>query len=379
MYANSIVELIGNTPLLHLKSLSDEARGIRVFGKLECRNPANSVKDRSALELLLQAQRDHALEPGWSIVESTSGNMGHALAMLCAIHHYHFICVLDPKTPKSNVNLVRAFGGQVEMVDQPDESGSFQKKRIAVARQIAAQLPRCVNLDQYNNPAAIDAHYYSTGPEIFAQLHGRVDMLVGAASTGSHLSGIARHLKERNPQVKVVGVEPEGSVVFGGEFKPFLQNGIGLSFRPGNILCELVDEVVKVSDHEAFLGCRRVALDEGLLLGGSSGSVISAARRCIAQLTGPAQVVLVFPDSGIKYLDTVYDDQWLKAHGLGGVLDELRRDAAPMHRRIDHPRSAFGAPPQGGAPSGPAKPDPRQPLDAPVSCAADGASSVMEN
>ncbi|WKB53471.1 PLP-dependent cysteine synthase family protein [Eleftheria terrae] len=337
MYAKNILELIGNTPMLELRSLGDPDQGVRVYGKLEACNPGFSVKDRSALQLLLQAREDHHLQPGWSIVESTSGNMGHALAMLCAIHRYHFICVLDPKTPKSNVNLVRAFGGQVEMVNMPDENGSYQKKRISVAKAIAERLPNCVNLDQYNNPAAIDAHYLSTGPEIFQQLEGSVDVLIGCASTGSHLSGTAKYLKERRGSTRVVGVEPEGSVVFGGQFKPFLQNGTGLSFRPGNILESLVDEVVKVSDHDAFLACRRMALEEGVLLGGSSGSVLHVARTVAAAATGPCNIVVVLPDSGIKYLDTVYDDQWLRANRLAGVLDALQpaqptagRNADPM-------------------------------------------------
>lgn len=323
MHSTSLADLIGNTPLLHLKSLSDETRGIQVFGKLEWRNPGNSVKDRTAQEMLAQARRDHDLQPGWSIVESTSGNLGHSLAMLCAVQHYHFICVLDPKSPKSNLNLVRAFGGQVEMVEQPDESGSYQKKRISVARAIAAQMPNCVNLDQYNNPAAIDAHYYSTGPEIYSQLGGEVDVVVGSVSTGSHLSGVARHLKERNRKLHVVGVEPQGSVVFGGDFKPFLQNGIGLSFQPGNIRTELVDQVMKVTDCDAFTGCRRLALDEGLLLGGSSGTVVAATRRYVAEATTPGNVVMLLADSGLKYLDTVYDDQWLKANDLGAVLEGI--------------------------------------------------------
>lgn len=323
MYANSLVELIGNTPLLHLRSLSNEQRNIRVFGKLECHNPGYSVKDRSALQLLRQAERDYGLKPGWSIVESTSGNMGHALAMLCAIHGYRFICVLDPKTPKANANVVRAFGGQVEMVNQPDETGSYQKKRIAVAKSLAATTPNCINLDQYNNPAAIDAHYYSTGPEIVNQLSGKVDAVVVSASTGSHLSGIARYLKERDSRTHVIGVEPEGSVVFGGVYVPHLQNGSGLSFKPGNILTDLVDETVKVSDRHAFAGCHRLALDEGLLLGGSSGSIAHAARCYVERLNDPANIVLVLPDSGVKYLETIYDDEWLSAHGLHDILRDL--------------------------------------------------------
>ncbi|MGF6853655.1 PLP-dependent cysteine synthase family protein [Paraburkholderia sp. CI3] len=334
MYANSLVELIGNTPLLHLKSLSDEQRNIHVYGKLECHNPGYSVKDRSALQLLRQAERDHGLKPGWSIVESTSGNMGHALAMLCAIHGYHFICVLDPKTPRANGNVVRAFGGRVEMVTQPDETGSFQKKRVAVAKSIAASVPNCINLDQYNNPAAIDAHYYSTGPEIVNQLSGKVDAVVVSASTGSHLSGIARYLKERNSRTHVLGVEPKGSVVFGGTFAPHLQNGSGLSFKPGNIQMQWVDETVKVSDRDAFVDCRRLALHEGLLLGGSSGSIVHAARKYVEQLDGPANVVLVLPDSGLKYLDTLYDDEWLNAHGLEDVLHDLETAATTEARAV---------------------------------------------
>lgn len=332
MYANCVAELIGNTPLISLKTLSDRERGIHVYGKLECHNPGYSIKDRSALELLNRAERDHGMRPGWSVVESTSGNMGHALAMLCATRGYHFICVLDPKTPKSNINLVHAFGGQVEMVEKPDETGSYQRKRITVAREIASWLPDCINLDQYNNPAAIDAHYYSTGPEIFSQLAGRIDAVVGSASTGSHLSGVARYLKERNPEARVLGVEPQGSVVFGGTFRPFLQNGTGLSFQPGNIRGELVDEVMKISDHDAFVSCRRLALDEGLLLGGSSGSVVAAARRYIGGMSGPANVVLLLADSGLKYLDTVYDDQWLSSHQLGGVIEDVIAQSPSRHR-----------------------------------------------
>ncbi|MEJ0034879.1 MAG: cysteine synthase family protein [Gammaproteobacteria bacterium] len=322
MRVRTLEDLIGNTPLLRINSASDARRGIHAYGKLEALNPASSVKDRSARQLLAQATLDHGLTEGWTIVESTSGNMGHALAMLCAIRKLNFICILDPKTPKGNIALVKAFGGTVRIVSQPDETGSYQKKRIALARAIAAEMPNCINLDQYNNPAAIDAHFTTTGPEIYEQTAGMVDVLIGSASTGSHLSGTARYLKSRNPDMRVIGVEPAGSVVFGGEYKPYLQNGSGLSFRPGNILTDYVDEVIKVSDADAFSTCRRLAREEGLLLGGSSGSVVHAARVCSAKCTGPCNIVVILPDNGLKYLETIYDDQWLQSQGLSALVAE---------------------------------------------------------
>jgi len=333
MDVSSVEQLIGNTPLLRLNSVCDAARGIDVFGKLEALNPASSVKDRSARQLLAQAKIDYGLTAGSTIVESTSGNMGHALAMLCAINQYHFICILDPKTPKSNVALVEAFGGVVRMVTTPDENGSYQKRRIALAKDIAAQLPNCINLDQYNNPAAIDAHFKTTGPEIYAQTGGRIDVLIGSASTGSHLSGTAKYLKSRARSIRVLGVEPVGSVVFGGDYRPYLQNGAGLSFQPGNIRTEYIDEVVRVPDREAFAACRKLAKTDGLLLGGSSGAVVYAAVEQSKQLTGPCNIVVILPDNGIKYLDTIYDNQWLRKNDLGSLVDTLPELVTPLEAR----------------------------------------------
>lgn len=339
MIANRIDQLIGETPLIRLNSLSDRfGGGTSVLGKLESLNPGYSVKDRSALQMIESAKREGKLHEGWTVVESSSGNMGHALAMLCAAHKLRFICVLDPKTPHSNVSLIKAYGGEVEMVMTPDETGSFQKKRIAIARAIAQSLPNCINLDQYNNPDAIEAHFASTGPEIFTQTAGKVSVLIGSASTGSHLSGTAKYLKAVNPSIHVIGVEPIGSTVFGGEYKPFLQNGTGLSFTPGNILADYVDEVVKVSDFDAFAACRRTARSEGLLLGGSSGSVIHAAWQHLSRRHGPANVVVVLPDGGLKYIDTIYNDQWLEQHGMAAIVNDSRDpwpERAP-HRAPEH-------------------------------------------
>jgi N-(2-amino-2-carboxyethyl)-L-glutamate synthase len=328
MVATHVEQLIGQTPLIRLNSLCRERIGANVYGKLEALNPGGSVKDRSARQLLAQAMVDYPLRPGWTIVESTSGNMGHALAMLCAAHRFNFICVLDPKTPASNVRLVRAFGGRVEMITTPDYTGSFQKKRIATARALAQSLPNCVNLDQYNNPAAIDAHFRTTGPEIFEQTAGNIDVLIGSASTGSHLSGTAKYLKSRNPALHVIGVEPLGSVVFGGRYTPFLQNGTGLSFQPGNIMTALVDEVIKVTDRAAFSACRTLARSEGLLLGGSSGSVIHAANEYLDRTQRAQTVVVLLPDGGLKYLDTVYNDDWLCDTGFADLVDATDREPA---------------------------------------------------
>lgn len=342
MIVNSVDQLIGETPLIRIDSLSNAVRGINVFGKLESFNPGYSVKDRSARQLIEQAKLDHGLQPGATIVESSSGNMGHALAMLCAVHRFKFICVLDPKTPASNISLIRAYGGDVVIVDTPDEQGSYQKRRIETARRLALERPNCINLDQYNNPAALDAHFLTTGPEILAQTEGRIDVLIGAASTGSHLSGIAKCMKMYAPHVHVIGVEPVGSVVFGGTYKPFLQNGTGLSFRPGNILVHYIDEVVRVSDRDAFHACRQLARADGLLLGGSSGSVASAARSYLERVDGPCNVVIVLPDGGLKYLDTIYDDQWLVRNGLGSLIEA---EPADHHRPTGAAQPAIPAQP----------------------------------
>lgn len=316
MISNNVLNVIGDTPLILLPSISNEEKNIRVFGKLECINPASSVKDRSALQLIQSAEKSGALKEGYSIVESSSGNMGHALAMICAVKKYKFICVLDPKTPKSNIALVKAFGGSVEIVTEKDESGGYQKNRIKTAKRIAQEMPDCVNLDQYNNNAAMDAHYLHTGPEIYQQLDGDITHFMGCVSTGSHLCGTAKYLKEQKPDVKVIGVEPDGSVIFGGQYKPFLQNGTGLSFTPGNYLSEFVDDEMRVNDREAFSVCHSIARNEGLLLGGSSGSVLHAAAQVAKTAEPNSTIVAILPDGGLKYLNTVYNDEWLASNHL---------------------------------------------------------------
>ncbi|XYH94695.1 PLP-dependent cysteine synthase family protein [Sorangium sp. So ce1128] len=301
----SIVETIGNTPLVRLRRLSSITTKASVYGKMEYLNPGFSIKDRTALGLIQDAERAGKLKPGDSVVESTSGNMGHALAMLCAARGYRFICIVDVKTPPSNRKICEAFGAEVIVIDQPDESGGYQKARIRKAQEIASARKNCINLDQYGNQAARDAHH-PTGREIDLALGGAVDAIIASVSTGGHITGVASYFKKIKREIKVIAVEPEGSAIFGGSFRPFRTNGAGLSFRPGNYDPPMVARELRFSDEEAFAMARRVAREEGILLGGSSGGVLAVAERLIRDGSLQGNIVAVLPDSGLKYLDVVY-------------------------------------------------------------------------
>jgi cysteine synthase len=302
---DSITDLIGHTPLVRMRHLSSIKAGVVVYGKPEYLNPGLSIKDRTAIGLVDDAERSGRLKPGGTIVESTSGNMGHALAMISAARGYHFICIVDPKTPATNRKVCEAFGAEVVVVDEPDEDGSYQKTRVKKAKEIEATLPDCINLDQYGNHAAWDAHA-ATGFEILAALAGTVSAVVASVSTGGHITGIARYLKGVKSDIVIVAVEPEGSVILGGRYHPFRTNGAGLSFRPLNYDCSVVDIEAKFTDEEAFATARRVAREEGILLGGSSGGVLAVTERMIKSGKLGGNVVAILPDGGFKYLDTIY-------------------------------------------------------------------------
>jgi 2,3-diaminopropionate biosynthesis protein SbnA len=302
---DSITELIGNTPLVRMRHLSSLVTGATIYGKPEYLNPGLSIKDRTAIGLIEDAERSGRLKPGGTIVESTSGNMGHALAMICAARGYRFVCVIDPKTPAANRKVCEAFGAQVVLVDQTDEDGGYQKNRIRRAQEIAASLKNCINLDQYGNHASWDAHA-ATGFEILAALAGEVDVVVASVSTGGHITGIARYLKRVKPSVMIVAVEPEGSVVFGGRYRPYRTNGAGLSFRPMNYDRSFIDCEARFTDDAAFAMARKIAREEGILLGASSGGVLAVTERLLRDRAIGGNIVTILPDGGLKYLDTVY-------------------------------------------------------------------------
>lgn len=301
---DDVTQAIGNTPIVRLKGLEHGGEGL-IYGKLECMNPFYSVKDRTALYLIRAAERDGSLRPGDRVVASTSGNLGHSLAAICAILGYELTCVIDSKAPPINIAILRAMGAEFEYVDTPDASGNLQRPRIARARELG-QREGYVNLDQYEDPDTAKAHYVSTGPEIYEQMGEHLDVLVGCVGTGGHLCGTSRYLKERLPNLVTIAVEPVGSVIFGGCYKPTKQNGVGLSFTPGNYDPEVVDHEWKCSDELAFSTIRAIARTDGLLLGGSSGGVLAMAARYAGEATEPLNILCLLPDGGLKYVNQLF-------------------------------------------------------------------------
>lgn len=315
MIYQSPLELIGRTPMLRLSRLVEEGNA-NLYVKLEMFNLTGSVKDRSALGMIEAAEKEDLLKPDSIIIESTSGNLGVSLAMIAQYKGYKFMCVLDPKAEEGKINTMKAYGAVIVMVDKPDKEGGYQKPRIAKVKQLLETIPNAVNLDQYNNPHNPESHYNTTGPEIYEDLEGRVDVLVGAVSTGGHLCGTAKYLKQQIPNICVVGVEPKGSVLFGGKYQPYLQQGTGLSFQAGNYNDSVIDEKVKVSDEDAFRTTRELARREGILVGGSSGGVIYVALQKARVLSSDKNIVAILPDHGDRYLTTVFSDEWLKEKGV---------------------------------------------------------------
>lgn len=314
IYQNPLA-LIGNTPLVKITRLTP-MNSPNIFLKLEACNLTGSVKDRPALQMIEAAERAGTLKRGSTIIESTSGNLGVSLAAIAAYKGYTMICVVDPKIEETTRNMMKAFGARIVQVDIPDTQGGYQKPRIAKVQELLNTIPDAVNLDQYNNPENPHGHTITTGPELYRELRGTIDVLVGSVSTGGTLCGTARYLKEKIKHLCVIGVEPEGSVLFGGSYMPYLQQGAGLSFTPNNYDPSVIDTKIKVRDEDAFSTAYMLARREGLLVGGSAGGVLFATMTIVKRLPSMATVVCILPDGGNRYLTTFYSDQWLQQHKM---------------------------------------------------------------
>lgn len=335
----SVITAIGNTPLVKLQRVTEGFQA-NVWAKVEFVNPGSSVKDRIALHIINQAEARGELKPGGTIVEATSGNTGAGLAMIAAVRGYKCIFVLPDKQSEEKRAALRAFGAKVVVTPtnvEPEDPRSY----YSVAKRLAVETPNAFYANQYHNPDNPEAHYLSTGPELWDQVEGEIDVFIAGLGTGGTVSGIGRYLKEKKPDVQIVGVDPVGSIYYdyfktGNMVEPFsyVLEGIGEDFLPSTMDFTYVDEVIRVTDPECFTFTRRLAQEEGLMVGGSCGAALAGVVRYLEQHDRPGlNIVVLLPDSGSRYLSKIYNDKWMEENGfltpqpefgtVGDVMDAL--------------------------------------------------------
>jgi len=342
---NTILETMGNTPLVRLNRVT---RGIAadIVAKVEFFNPGGSVKDRIGIQIIEDAERTGRLRPGGTIVESTSGNTGIGLAIAAAIKGYKCVFVLADKQSPEKIKQLRAFGARV-VVTPTDVDADDPRSYYSVARQIVADTPNAILANQYHNPVNPATHYQTTGPEIWQQTAGKIDVFVCGVGTGGTITGVGRYLKEQNPKVQIVGVDPVGSILADyfktgkmTEAHSYKIEGIGEDFVPSIYDFSVIDDMVKVTDKESFLMARRLVREEGIFCGGSSGSALVGAMHYAIEknLESGNLVVVLLPDSGTRNLGKVFDDEWMRQNRF---LDTAMSDARVQDVLGSKPRQAL--------------------------------------
>ncbi|WP_277441198.1 cystathionine beta-synthase [Streptomyces sp. SPB162] len=314
-FHDSMISLVGNTPLVRLNNVTEGIQAT-VLAKVEYFNPGGSVKDRIAVRMIEAAEQSGELKPGGTIVEPTSGNTGVGLAIVAQQKGYHCIFVCPDKVSLDKINVLRAYGAEVVVCPtavDPDHPESYYN----VSDRLVRETPNAWKPDQYSNPNNPLSHYHSTGPELWEQTEGRITHFVAGVGTGGTISGTGRYLKDASEgRVQVIGADPEGSVYSGGSGRPYLVEGVGEDFWPTAYDREVADGIVAVSDKDSFQMTRRLAKEEGLLVGGSCGMAVVAALR-VAEKLGPDDVVVVLlPDSGRGYMSKIFSDEWMASHGF---------------------------------------------------------------
>jgi cystathionine beta-synthase len=333
MIHSSIIDAIGNTPIVKLHRVTDGLQGT-ITAKVEYMNPGQSIKDRIAVKMIDDAEAKGLIKPGGTIIEGTSGNTGMGLALVAAVRGYNCIFTTTDKQSQRKVDLLRALGAEVIVCPtnvEPDDPESY----YSVAKRLSEEIPNSYYPNQYDNLSNTAAHYESTGPEIWEQTEGKITHYVAGMGTGGTITGTAKYLKEQNPDIKVIGVDSVGSVYKHyfetGEFSkdvihPYVTEGIGEDIIPANIDFEYIDDVVQVNDKNSLLMTRRLAKEEGLFIGGSCGAAVFGALEYVKAnpLKPDDLMVIILPDSGTRYVEKIYNDDWMRGQGF---LEEEKEEA----------------------------------------------------
>ncbi|MDD8020136.1 MAG: cysteine synthase family protein [Acidobacteriota bacterium] len=317
----SPVEAIGSTPLVKLNKITAELSS-QIFAKLEFLNPMGSIKDRIAKYMIEKAEKDGRLKPGDLIIENSSGNTALGLALIAIQKGYRLKVIVRDSISKEKLDQLKALGVEIQMVDHtlpPESPQSYNKITPILARQT----PNCYFPDQHNNRENNEAHYYTTGPEIWEQMGGKIDYFVSGMGTGGTICGAGKYLKEKDPSIKIIGIDPAGSIFYDyfhsrkkTKPAPYLIEGLGDEFLINCVDFSLLDDLYQITDKEAFLTTREIARREGLLVGGSSGAALWGVMKLARSLEKPARIVTIFPDGASRYLSTIFNDAWLKEKGF---------------------------------------------------------------
>lgn len=319
-YCNNVLELIGKTPLIRLNKVADP-NGAIVLGKAEFMNPGSSIKDRIGITIIEAAEKDGTLKPGGTIIEATSGNTGVGLAITASIKNYKMIIIIPDKMSKEKISLLRAFGAEVIIVPS-NVTHEHPDYYINFAKRLAKETPNSLFANQFYNQNNPLTHYQTTGPEIWEQTEGKITTFVAGMGTGGTISGVGKFLKEKNPNIKIIGADPFGSIIKSfkenvqDEPKPYLVEGIGGDTVHGTLHPEYVDEIINVTDKDSFEMSRRLAREEGLFVGGSTGTIVHVATKLASKMSPNEVVVCILCDTGERYLSKFHSEDWMKENNL---------------------------------------------------------------